>query len=92
MSIMDNLKLNRAADLEEMEVLNHTMAHGFSYQAQKFLDEEHPQAVCRSGAGFYIGCWDETGPCARDSQEYWVAKAEADVALEDHAWTQRMEP
>jgi len=80
--------------LEDLCVLNHTVAHGFSFLAVRFMGREVAQRVCKSDAGFYIGAVDnETWePLARDSEEYWATKEEADHALKNRTWSQRLHP
>ena len=46
--------------------------------------------VCKSRAGHYIGTLSANGePYTRESQEYWVDRAQADQALRDGRWTQK---
>ena len=46
--------------------------------------------VCRSQAGYYIGTLNaDDEPYTRESQEYWVDRAQADQALRDGRWTQK---
>ena len=46
--------------------------------------------VCKSQAGHYIGTLSADGePYTRESQEYWVDRAQADQALRDGRWTQK---
>lgn len=96
MGVLDNLSVTRQPNLEEMEVLNHAVAHELSYQSCcmeiKGWGEELPIAVCHSPAGYYLGCVDDEGPVARDSMEYWPTEEEAQEALEAHSWTQRLNP
>ena len=51
-----------------------------------------PLQVLRSGAGWYIGTYDEEGPCSRESEEYWGTEREAQIALDEGFWTQRDHP
>ena len=60
-----------------------------SFLAAKLLGEQHQLTVCRSGAGFYLGCTDENGPVARDSGYYPTGDA-AQAALDNHDWEQRL--
>jgi len=48
--------------------------------------------VCSSGAGFYLGTYDEDGPCSRESVEYWPKRTQAVDALASGSWTQRLDP
>jgi hypothetical protein len=46
--------------------------------------------VCKSQAGHYIGTLDVNGePYTRESQEYWVDRVQAEIALRDGRWTQK---
>lgn len=47
-----------------------------------------PLQVLKSQAGFYIGTFDDDGPCSRESQEYYRSEALAQVALADRKFTQ----
>lgn len=49
-----------------------------------------PLKVYRSGAGFYIGTYDEEGPCSRESNEYYRSEKLAQVALDSGSWTQKL--
>lgn len=62
--------------------------------AREFCNLSLPLRVLRSGAGFYIGTYDESGPVSRESVEYWPDQAAAEKALSDggDAWTQREHP
>lgn len=52
-----------------------------------------PLRILQSQRGFYIGTFDDkTGPCSRESEEYFREKAQAAKALEIGTWTQKMEP
>ena len=54
-----------------------------------YLGWFRPLEVCKSARGFYIGATDEGEPLARDSQEYWPTREEAEHAFLTGAWTQR---
>ena len=61
--------------------------------ALEFCGKALPLRVLQSQRGFYIGTFDDkTGPCSRESEEYFREKAQAAKALEIGAWTQKMEP
>ena len=95
MGVMNNLKVSRQpAHVEEMEMLNHAISHEMSFQAQQYADKEISIAVHWSGRGlYYLGAVDSLGnPVARDSAEYWGTWNEAQAALDNHSWTQRMDP
>jgi len=49
-------------------------------------------AVYKSGAGYYIGTFNEDGPCSRESVEYYSTKEQAQAALEANSFTQRSHP
>lgn len=52
-----------------------------------------PIQVCKSAAGYYIGTMYHDGtPNSRESQEYWKEKEEAEMAMKDRNWTQRLAP
>lgn len=49
--------------------------------------------VCRSGAGFYIGTWDDIeGPTSRESVDYYPTYEAAKEALDKDTWIQREGP
>lgn len=45
--------------------------------------------VLQSAAGFYLGTTVDGLPYTRESVEYWPAREDANVALENGDWTQR---
>lgn len=49
-----------------------------------------PLQVYKSGAGFYIGTYDDEGPCSRESNEYFRSEKLAQEALSSGNWTQKM--
>ncbi len=51
-----------------------------------------PLQVLKSAAGFYIGTYDDEGPCSRESVEYFRTRDAADAALKANTFTQRDEP
>lgn len=51
-----------------------------------------PIQVLKSGCGYYIGTFDEQGPCSRESVEYWPTQDQANNALVMNNWTQRDKP
>lgn len=51
-----------------------------------------PLQVLQTRAGFYIGTFDEDGPCSRESLEYFPSSTAAETALRDSSWTQREHP
>lgn len=95
MGVMDNLKLTREPkDLMEMEMLNHAIAHELSFLSQ----QDGPLAgclvleVCQSAAGYYLGCQHKEFPVFHDSVEYWATREEAQAAMNNHSWTQKLDP
>lgn len=56
--------------------------------AEKYLKLSLPLKVCRGGAGYYIGTFNQDGPISRESVEYFKTRFEAEQALENGAWTQ----
>ena len=77
----------------EVQALKECFENRVSYLAHKYLKEKHRLQVCESGAGFYVGATDQnTGePVSRDSQEYYQTEEEAQFALDNRTWTQRLE-
>lgn len=53
------------------------------------LNTKYPLQILKSGAGFYIGTADESGPISRESVEYYSTAEVAAQALAGNAWTQR---
>lgn len=51
-----------------------------------------PIQVLKSGGGYYIGTFDDHGPCSRESVEYWPTEVQANNALLTNNWTQREQP
>lgn len=45
-----------------------------------------PFRVLKSGAGYYIGTYDEQGPYSRESQRYWRTREQAQKALDTGRW------
>lgn len=60
--------------------------------ALHWTDKRLSLEVCSSGAGFYLGTYDEDGPCSRESVEYWPKRTQAVDALASGSWTQRLDP
>lgn len=60
--------------------------------AFQYCGERLPLQVCHSAAGFYIGTWDDEGPCSRESAEYFRTEEAAQTALQSGNWTQRAYP
>lgn len=64
----------------------------FGMIAVKYGYGKLPLQVLRSGGGWYIGTFTEEGPISRESEEYWSTEEEAQKALVDSSWTQRLNP
>jgi hypothetical protein len=45
--------------------------------------------VYMSAAGYYIGTYCECGPYSRESLLYYMAKEQAQIALDNDDWTRR---
>lgn len=56
--------------------------------AKNYCGVELPLQVLKNQAGYYIGTFDEDGPCSRESVEYFPTKEAALAALETGKWTQ----
>ena len=57
--------------------------------ALEYCKVQLPLQVLRSAAGYYIGTFDdESGPCTRESVEYWAKREDAKEALDTGFWTQ----
>jgi len=69
-----------------------------SYHTHGYLAEMYSQCklevqVCQSAAGYYIGTMNPDGsPCSRESGNYYHTAIEADKALREKSWIQRMYP
>lgn len=66
------------------------MRHG--KLAYEYLQQRLPLSVLESAQGFYIGTFDESGPCSRESEEYYPTAQAAKAALDDNSFSQRFEP
>lgn len=64
----------------------------FGKLAKIWCKKTLPLQVLHSNAGFYIGTWDEEGPCSRESAEYFKSESSAEQALQSGVWTQRETP
>lgn len=60
--------------------------------AMKYGGLSLPIQVCESGAGFYLGTENGSGPVSRESIEYFGSEDEAAKAIKCGTWTQRQEP
>ncbi len=90
---MSHLHLIREETLiVNTEEIKRCIDNGLSYLATKCFGHDVKLGVWQSGAGFYLGHWDMEGPVSRDSEEYWETKEEAETALKDNSWTQRVHP
>jgi len=52
------------------------------HEASQYINWSLPIKVCHSGAGYYVGMWDDEGPVARFS-EYWATQEEAQSHLDN---------
>lgn len=60
--------------------------------AQQYCGKRLPLEVLQSQRGFYIGTFDdETGPCSRESNEYFETREACEQALASGNWTQKEE-
>lgn len=91
--LMDNIKFERNPDISEMEMLNHCVVHGMSYEAWATDERELPLCVCSGDDGWYIGAKEpETEqPQYRDSAETWVIFEDAVMVLTERRWTQLLD-
>ena len=71
---------------------NHVIDSSIGQLAIKYSGLSLPIQVCESGAGFYVGTQNDTGPVSRESAEYFSNEEEAINAIKYHSWTQRQEP
>lgn len=60
--------------------------------AERYCHVKLPLQVLKSAAGYYLGTWDDEGPCSRESVEYWSMTLQAELALASGQWTQRTNP
>jgi len=66
------------------------MAQKIGLLAKAILGVELPlRVISVPQFGAYIGTMDDTGPCSRESDEYWHDHQQAQHALDSDAWTQR---
>ncbi|MBK7656701.1 MAG: hypothetical protein IPJ18_18365 [Betaproteobacteria bacterium] len=63
----------------------------FGMLALDYCNKKLPLQVLQSAAGFYIGTQDpESGPCSRESNEYFRTREKAQTAFENNQWTERV--
>ncbi len=72
--------------------MNTIATQQFGKLALEYCQVQLPLQVCRSAAGFYIGTFGESGPCSRESVQYWAKKEDAQSALDNGSWSQRSHP
>ena len=61
--------------------------------AREYCNVSLQLQVLKSNAGYYIGTIDpESGPCSRESMEYFPTEQAASTALSSGNFTQRSEP
>ena len=96
-----NIRVRGIPSLEDKAFLNHTLRHGTSFIAAKWAEQcgdgDCKQEVIGTEGDipmWYIGAVNpETGrSCARDSEEYYPSREEAQRALDTKSWTQRLRP
>lgn len=94
MGVLEHMKYTREpTDLVERELISHCLVHGTSFLAASEFEEDHALRVHPSEihAGmWYLGVVEVDVPVYRDS-EYFPNEEEAQAALNDHTWTQRMD-
>lgn len=60
--------------------------------ARDWCNKILPLVVLKT-CGYYIGTFDpESGPCSRESVEYFSTESAAQIALESGAWNQKATP
>jgi hypothetical protein len=60
--------------------------------ARDWCNKRLPLVVLKT-CGYYIGTFDpESGPCSRESVEYYLTESEAQIALDTGSWTQKANP
>jgi len=64
----------------------------YGYLALTYVGLRLPLKVMHSNEGYYIGTEDESGPCSRESHEYYRTFDEAEDALQRREWTQKETP
>ena len=65
----------------------------FGKLAQEYCNVSLPLQVLKSRAGYYLGTFDpESGPCSRESLEYFHTEQDASEALLSGNFTQLSEP
>ncbi len=93
LSRYSHLKYSREPLLSDKILLSHTLIHVTSFQCAKYMEEDRPLQVLHSAAGWYIGAaCERRGPLSRDSEEYYPSERDAQLALVNQSWTQRMDP
>ena len=69
------------------------MSGTYGLLAWEYCKKRLSLQVLKSNAGFYIGTFDsEGGPCSRESVEYFRTREQAQMALDDSTWTQKLTP
>jgi hypothetical protein len=70
-------------------VKTYTVKPGLGLLAECYGLKKLSLQVLHSAAGFYIGTFDDEGPCTRESVEYYLTHEAAQLALDQDTWTQR---
>ncbi len=92
LSNYSHLKYSREPTLEDKILLSHTLVHMTSFQYLKAFGMDRPLVVLSNADGWYIGALDGVRlPASRDSEEYYPSEQEAQEALDNQSWTQRMD-
>lgn len=80
-----------AAETAKKILISATPSVQFGKLAKKHFGKDIPISVLVSSNGYYIGTMSGTGPCSRESTEYFLSEKHADYAFIVGAWTQRIE-
>lgn len=72
--------------------MNDTQHQATGKLAKEYCGKRLPLQVLQSHRGFYIGTFDEEGPCSRESEEYFAARPQAETAMAAGQWTQKQIP
>lgn len=91
MTLWPNLKFSRKPTLGDKIILGHTLMHGISFQAAKYLEIETELAPAQAEDGWALGAVEDEKLFARDSEEIFETRHDAEEALEQWKWTQRLD-
>lgn len=90
-NVLDHLKLTRAPDVGEKQLLRHAVVHGTSYLHIKTLQRDCPLEVFEGVPGWCLGAVDDLGLLLCRDSEYFESREAAQTALDGRCWTQRMD-